>query len=119
MMGNLPEDLVHTLVKGATGIGAVLFTTLMMYLGSLFSKQIMGEEAWRAYVYENYHLVAGLPLAATAAFGVVVYFDATTSEVFEISILGTTFKGPAAPAFVWMFLFLALVLGIRTLAPRR
>jgi hypothetical protein len=60
---------------------------------------------------EHFATIVGVPLAALAAFGLVVTLDVVAGHI-EFKGLGFEFRGAAGPIIMWVICFLAIVLAI-------
>ena len=65
-------------------------------------------------LYEHLKVFLGIPLAAMAAFCIVVVLEAQTGKI-EIEGLGFKFKGASGPVILWIFSFLAISAAINLL----
>ncbi len=108
-------EIFGQLWRIATGIGAMLFVGLMMHFGNKYAQDQMGEEKWKNYFVDNFSFIVGLPMSTVGAFGLVVYFESTSTDPIKISLWGLELEGPAGPLMMWVVVFLAIVLGIRAL----
>lgn len=102
----------------ATGVGAVFFVLLLMYFGNNYAEKQMGAEKWKEYYLNNIMFVVGIPMSMVAAFGLVVYFEITSSGPIEVKIWEFELKGPAGPLMMWVVVFLAIVLGMKVLGKK-
>lgn len=100
--------------KIEVGIGAVLFTLVLVSIGTYFFKQQVKED-WKQFLLKNYALFFGAPMASVAAFGLVVFFGVTTAGPIEVNLWGLQLKGPAGPLLMWVITFLSFCLAIRML----
>src|SRR5713101_1406673 len=103
------QTLLERLQNGSIGVGAVIFVLILSYIATLFLKEQMGGE-WKEFLKANYVFMFGIPFAATAAFGLVVFFGVTSPDPIELNIWGLVLKGPAGPLLMWVVVFLSLVL---------
>src|SRR4051794_24606008 len=94
------------------GVGAIIFTMAILNFVARYIKKHIGEDKYNDMVYGNFPFFGGLPSAMVAAFGLVVFFEATSSENIEISLWGLSLKGPAAPLTMWVIVFLSITLAI-------
>ena len=65
-------------------------------------------------LYEHLKVFLGIPLAAMAAFCIVIVLEAQTGKI-EIEGLGFKFKGASGPVILWIFSFLAISAAINLL----
>ena len=87
-------------------IGTAIFTSI--YLGVLVYRN------FDAIIREHFAAVVGLPLGAIAAFCIVYVFEYSTGTI-ELEGMGFKFKGASGPIILWLFCFLAIVMGIKFL----
>lgn len=110
------EEVIKQIGKIGIAVGAIIFSYIVGVVGAAFAKKQMGNDEWKEYYKNNFPLLAALPMAVVAAFGIAVYFDVATSGPIEVSFWGLKFKGPAAPVVLWTLVFMAIVFAIRVLA---
>jgi hypothetical protein len=104
--------------RALVGVGAVLFTLSLLYVGTKFAQRELGYDTWKSYFRDNHLWLFGVPAASVAAFGLVVFFEVTSDESIEMNIWGLELKGPAAPLTMWVVVFLALVLALKVLSKK-
>ena len=62
----------------------------------------------------DFNVLIGIPASAMAALLLVIFLR-TTDGPIELEVLGLKFKGASGPIVLWIFVFLAIVLAIKTL----
>jgi ABC-type transport system involved in cytochrome c biogenesis permease component len=65
-------------------------------------------------VQKHFRWAAGVPMSVLVAMMVVTVFRATEGPI-EFKGLGFEFKGASGPVVLWVFVFLACVVGTSTL----
>ena len=113
-----PLDLVDVAIRGSIAVAAILIAFALGVVGARFARRQMGDERWACYYHDNFHFVAGMPLAVVAAFGITVYFDVAARAPMRLEAWGLVFEGPTLPVVLWLAVFLAIVAGIRWLTRR-
>jgi amino acid transporter len=111
------QTLLAQLPNGSIAVGAVLFNFVFICIAIWFFRKQMGEE-WKQFLKDNYVIIFGIPFAATAAFGLVIFFGVTTPGPIDLDIWSLKLNGPAGPLTMWVVVFLSLVLGIWVIRPR-
>lgn len=119
-MMHVLDEIPYTenLWRIAIGVGAVFFVLLLMHFGNNYAKKQMGAEKWKEYYLNNIMFVVGIPMSMVAAFGLVVYFEITSSGPIEVKIWEFELTGPAGPLMMWVVVFLAIVLGMKVLGKK-
>jgi hypothetical protein len=73
--------------------------------------------SWFIRVLERHYAASiGLPLSAISAACIVLLLKATAGPI-EFEALGFKFRGASGPVVLWIFCFLAMILGLRLLWP--
>ena len=103
---------MYAIARGAALIVFVLFSASLLIL--LYQEWRNPE--LRSMVTSHFPAVIGIPAAGVFSFLVVALFEGTAGKV-KFEVLTVKFEGAAGPIIMWMFCFLATVLGIRTLWP--
>lgn len=71
------------------------------------------EHSWFLQILEkHYAAVVGVPLSAITAFCIVLLLKIVNSGPIEMDALGFKFRGAAGPVILWIFCFLATILGL-------
>lgn len=91
---------------------AILLAGLFCLMFGFFAVETFGYETWRDFALTKFGLVAGIPMAAALAFGIVIAFQETTDDALKIKLGPLEISGPAGPILLWIACFLAIVLAI-------
>ena len=105
-------------VRASAALGTVVFVAFMARLMTGFLEKRMGQEAWKAFVKENFLLIYAIPAASTAAFAIVLFFGFVTPGTIKFRFLELSVEGPAVPPLIWIVVFLSFILAIRLLRPK-
>ena len=70
---------------------------------------------WSDAIRDHFPAVIGLPMAAVAAFIVVVFLQQNTEGPIEFQGLGFKFKGPSGAVVLWMICFIVIAGTIKLL----
>lgn len=71
------------------------------------------ENSWFLKIIEkHYAAVVGVPLSAITAFCIVLLLKMVNAGPIEMEALGFKFRGAAGPVILWIFCFLATILGL-------
>jgi hypothetical protein len=93
---------------------------LIMTLGALIALALLvgvfyrDDALFRSLLKDHVCAIVGVPMAASSAFCVLLFFEARAGQV-EFEALGFHFRGGSGPAIIWVFAFLAFVSAIRLL----
>lgn len=91
---------------------ALVLAGLFCLLFGFFAVETFGYDTWREFALTKFSLVAGIPMAAALAFGIVIAFQETTDDALKIKLGPLEISGPAGPILLWIACFLAIVLAI-------
>jgi len=86
------------------------FASMALIIKLLWTKP----EVYERLIITNVRGVVGIPLAAASAFCIILLLEARAGRI-EFEAVGFKFRGASAPAIIWIFAFLAVVVGIRLL----
>ena len=86
-------------------IGAFIGLSLISYI--FVTDSVLFREILVAHV----RAVVGIPMAATSAF-LVVFILESRSGTIKFELLKAKFEGASGPVVLWVFTFLAFILGI-------
>ena len=94
----------------ATGFGvASAITTAVIFVWALNVVEI---REWQSILHDHFAAVVGLPLAAIAAFVLVIFLRQAEGPV-EFEGLGLKLKGAAGQVVLWILCFLAMAAAIK------
>lgn len=65
-------------------------------------------------ILSNPQAMIGLPISAVNAYCLVIFLEANSGPI-ELEGLGFKFRGASGPLILWIFVFLAMVAGIKIL----
>jgi hypothetical protein len=89
-------------------LGALI--TLALLVGVLYRDDAL----FRSLLKDHVRAIVGVPMAASSAFCVLLFFEAHAGQV-EFEALGFHFPWWLWPTIIWVFAFLAFVSAIRLL----
>jgi hypothetical protein len=68
----------------------------------------------RQLIQDNPQAIIGLPVAALNSYCLVIFLEASSGPI-EFEALSFKFRGASGPLVLWIFVFLAMVAGIKIL----
>ena len=93
-----------TAAAGSYFLGFLVYHSLVPTVSS---------ESWFLQVIEKHFAATiGVPLSAVSAFCIVLLLNVVTPEPIEIEALGFKFCGASGPIVLWIFCFLAMIVGM-------
>ncbi len=97
--------LAWLLVAGAPVLG----------IGQFWFLAVMGDRAEvRAFLFEHFAAIVGLPGAAVAAMFIVLMLEQTHGEI-KFEVLQVKFRGASGPVVLWVLCYLAITGSIKLL----
>jgi hypothetical protein len=94
-----------------TGVGASYFFGFLVY-HTLVPKPV-AECGWFIQLIDKHFAATiGVPLSAITAFCIVLLLKVVNTGPVELEALGFKFHGAAGPVVLWIFCFLAVILGV-------
>ena len=116
-MGMLTEH-AEDFWKVSLGVGAVAFVIVLCIIASYFLHNALGDIEWRVFVATRFSIIYGIPAAAVAAFGIIVFFGITPTGDLRIKFPGFEVSGPAGSSLMYVVVFLAFIFALKLLQPK-
>ncbi len=108
----LPDETIKQVARWIALIG--ISATSFFSLGAIIYVFVTDIELLKQLIQGNPRASIGLPAAAAASYCLVVFLEASSGSI-EFEALGFKFRGASGPIVLWIFVFLAMVFGIKVL----
>ncbi len=112
---NSPSDkerLMKRIAQWLAFIGATIASFFALF--TLIYILISDISFLKGLIQKNPRAIIGLPAAFLSSYCLVLFLEASSGRI-EFEALGFKFRGAAGPIIMWIFVFLAIVVGIAIL----